>query len=331
MKWWMVLSNSWSLFALAAAEPQFPQMGAYVDISSSNYPLVFVYDAKADEIKTFAFARKESGPRCFAELNRFGVQDDFYAHRSGNELNGLKSTNGISFRFLRNLPKENASAEIQAKGKKFVRVADEGTALRLLLDHPSCESSITATGSITSGRKSPTPQNNPLILDLAGSGIKLGATTNFVDFDMNVDGFKERITWPDDAGAHFLALDRNGNGSIDDGSELFAAKARDAWEVTHPHGFLALRTFDSNQNGLIEAKDGIYDHLQLWNDANRNGISEPEELKGLCDLGVEGISTSFQDNFVRDEFGNGKIQDAILRLKGGETKKIYELNFINPT
>ena len=80
-----------------------------------------------------------------------------------------------------------------------------------------------------------------------------------------------------------IAIDRNNNGIIDNGSELFGNKTKSntARIYTNPNsknGFEALSEFDSNNDGIIDEKDKEFTNLLLWQDKNSNGISETDEL-----------------------------------------------------
>jgi hypothetical protein len=119
-------------------------------------------------------------------------------------------------------------------------------------------------------------------------------------------------TRPDSDDA-FLVLDRNHNGVIDDGSELFgdstAQAARKSNKPKFKNGFLALSAYDErsqggNDDGLITTDDAVYAELRLWKDANQNGLSEPNELTSLADAGVRGISVRYVKRKTVDEFGN---------------------------
>jgi hypothetical protein len=164
---------------------------------------------------------------------------------------------------------------------------------------------------------------SPIVIDVAGNGFNLTNAGDGVMFDLNATGTAEQISWTaagsDDA---LLVLDRNGNGVIDNGRELFGSSTPQPYLASGEtkNGFRALAVFDGaesggNGDGRIDAGDSIFASLKLWRDSNHNGTSEAGELQSLPNSDVRLIELRYKDARRRDDNGNwfryrAKVNDA---------------------
>jgi hypothetical protein len=161
---------------------------------------------------------------------------------------------------------------------------------------------------------------SPIVIDVDGDGIALTGPADGVNFDLNGNGTRDRLGWTransDDA---WLALDRNENGNIDNGSELFGDFT--AQPVgPNKNGFLALAEFDKaanggNGDGVINSEDTVFDRLRLWQDSNHNGVVDAGELRTLASLNIKELEVDFKESKRTDAFGNefryrGKVKDT---------------------
>jgi hypothetical protein len=161
---------------------------------------------------------------------------------------------------------------------------------------------------------------SPLVLDLSGDGIELTSVAEGVTFDLTATGASP-MAWTKGADDALLAMDRNGNGTIDHGGELFG-EATITGGTLGLDGFAALSVLDrpdhgGNGNGLVEAGDLMFDQLQLWTDRNHDGASSPEELGSLPGAGVSAIELSARSESRHDVHGNDLgLQGRFLRADG---------------
>jgi hypothetical protein len=173
---------------------------------------------------------------------------------------------------------------------------------------------------------------SPIIIDLTGDGFFLTSAANGVKFDIANTGAPIQIAWSANSNNAFLVLDRNGNGVINSGAELFGNFTPQPTSA-HPNGFLALAQYDTNGDGVIDAKDPIYSQLRLWVDANHDGISQPGELHTLPEMGVFSISLNYSLSMRTDAFGNVfRYKANINQGPNGETdvgKKAYDVFFVS--
>ena len=164
---------------------------------------------------------------------------------------------------------------------------------------------------------------DPLVLDLDGDGIELVNANgwNGVQFDFNGNGIQTATQWvkADDG---LLVWDRNNNGVIDDGSELFGEDTPHRFLIEPvTDGFTALRTVESHPDGEINAKDHEWKNLKVWRDLNQDGKTQKGELFSLNELGITGLD-------LNTGLAKGT---STFTTQDGKKQKLADVNFNRDT
>lgn len=129
---------------------------------------------------------------------------------------------------------------------------------------------------------------------------KLSGVNDGVLFDIDADGIPDQIAWTEhNSGLGFLGRDRNGNGLIDNGSELYG----NSTPSRAPNGFSALAREAGGRLGLLETGHPLYDELLLWTDADHNGVCTADEIIKFADL-YSSITLSYEPSSLTDKHGN---------------------------
>jgi Ca2+-binding RTX toxin-like protein len=172
---------------------------------------------------------------------------------------------------------------------------------------------------------------DPLVLDLDGNGIPLtGRESSGVVFDINSNQFATPVGWVD-ANDGILARDLNGNGKIDNDSELFGGPSA--------AGFAQLATLDGNHDGKVDASDNgladfngdgvvdasdTFDSLKVWVDANQDGVTDAGELHALSDYDIVSIAVGSTPSTITDS-GNDIIATGTFQRADGTTGMVGEV------
>lgn len=207
---------------------------------------------------------------------------------------------------------EHEQTSFSASGQ--VRTA-EGRTLQFRLDLVM-ERNILEQSSVTLRSGSPPPVKDPLILSFPGNAPEL-STTRF-RFDLDGNGTQEHIAFVG-PGSGFLVVDRNGDGSVNDGRELFGP-------VTG-NGFAELATLDADHNGWIDENDQAFNTLRLWSrDANGN-----ESLTSLAANGIGALAlTAAATPFVMQGSGNAILGNlratSIFLQESGEAGTMTQVD-----
>lgn len=169
--------------------------------------------------------------------------------------------------------------------------------------------------------------SSPIVVDVSGNGVSLTDAEHGVLFDISAIGTPKHLAWTvpgsDDA---WLVLDRNANGTIDNGSELFGNFTPQPIPPagSERNGFLALAEYDKTVNGgnndtVITNEDAVFTSLRLWQDVNHNGVSEPSELKTLPSVGLTSIELDYKESRKFDDYGNNfRYRAKVTDLRGGQ-------------
>lgn len=183
------------------------------------------------------------------------------------------------------------------------------------------------TGNSNSGKFSAAtvaqPPRDPLVIDLGTPGIDLTTIDDGVYFDLDKNGFAEKTAWIGTEDG-FLVLDRNGNGVIDDGGELFSDQVEMSDGSISASGFAALSDLDENGDGIIDANDAKFADLSVWVDGNHDGSFE-NELHSLEELGITSISLNhIQTDTVDSDTGTIVTESSVVTFANGTVREISE-------
>lgn len=162
------------------------------------------------------------------------------------------------------------------------------------------------SGSSTTGG------STPLVLSFDGAPVRFTQAKG--SFELSGQGASVATDWVSSA-TPWLALDRNGNGTIDDGRELFGSMTDLGGRTAHD-GFEALAALDANHDGRIDARDPAFGKLVLWSDANQDRVSQPGELMTLAQAGVVAIELSIAVTPRCDARGNCAREHAAFLFEG---------------
>jgi hypothetical protein len=157
---------------------------------------------------------------------------------------------------------------------------------------------------------------DPLVLNFDGEAAQL--TDQRFAFDLNSDGQSESINFVA-GGSGFLALDRNGDGSINDGSELFGAQSG--------NGFTELAKLDDDHNGWIDENDAAFTQLQVWT-KDRNGNDQLSSLKdaNVGAIGLDHVATSFDIKDANNEL-QGRIRSSgVFLQEDGKVGSVQQID-----
>jgi hypothetical protein len=168
--------------------------------------------------------------------------------------------------------------------------------------------------------------NTPLVLNFGDEPVAFSAYTGDDSVEAFSVGGMECTTsdWPS-ATTPWLALDRDGNGRIEGGDELFGSGTRLASGRHAEQGFEALGELDENHDGRVDASDARFSELLVWADHNQDRRSQAAELSKLADADVQSLSVDYRSEVQCDERGNCGRERAAFEFAAGATTRAGEI------
>jgi Ca2+-binding RTX toxin-like protein/LysM repeat protein len=257
---------------------------------------------------------------------------DEYTVTAGDTLSKIAKARGLTLKQLMDANPEIKNPNLIVPGQK-IRIPQLNEGERGLNFNPNCNVPLNESSPVDRAKQdfdkakdaAPPRLIDPLILDLDGDGIETRSLTDGTFFDHNSNGLAEKSGWVgEDDG--LLVLDRNGNGVIDDGGELFGDQTLLSNGNGAVNGFHALSELDTNGDGNIDSADATFSELRVWQDWDGDGVSSSEELYTLNELGIQSISTASDIVNVPDGNGNTLIREGSFQFSDGRIGSIGDFN-----
>ena len=170
--------------------------------------------------------------------------------------------------------------------------------------------------------------NTPLVMRFDDVPVQMTAmptTASVPQFAIAGEGSCTTTDWP---AAHnpWLVLDRDGDGVISSGAELFGSGSPMPSGARPAHGFEPLAMLDHNGDGRLDANDPAFANLQLWRDTNGDRISQPDELSTLAAEGVSTLSLDMRVEVTCDARGNCGRERALVGTHDGRTAELVDMH-----
>jgi hypothetical protein len=163
---------------------------------------------------------------------------------------------------------------------------------------------------------------SPIAISRDHTALDLSSPESGIDFDLAMSGTPQRIAWTKAKADVWLLISGT---NVTNGAQLWGnltkPQAPPIEEDETENGFRALRAVDSNGDMKINAADAIWPQLHLWRDGNHDGISQPEEVKTMAEVGVSSIRLDYHDKIgKRDQYGSLYSQTVKVDMADGSTR-----------
>ena len=168
---------------------------------------------------------------------------------------------------------------------------------------------------------------DPIVINIDGKGIGVASYKgeSIAMFDFDGDGVVNYTSWVAE-GSGLLVLDKNADGKINSGNELFGDDTVLSNNATAVNGYEALAELDSNGDGKIDAQDKEFKNLKVWQDADGDGVTDEGELRTLEELEIASLDLNYKD--VNKNLGNGNsiTQISSYTKTDGTTGEMGDVN-----
>ncbi|EBR9811897.1 LysM peptidoglycan-binding domain-containing protein [Salmonella enterica subsp. enterica serovar Teshie] len=160
--------------------------------------------------------------------------------------------------------------------------------------------------------------SDPLVIDLNGDGVKTISKSAGIVFDHDGNLFAENTGWISSEDG-LLVLDKNQDGKIDSGKELFGGNTELEDGTLAKNGYEALQRYDENKDGVIDKNDSIWGKLKIWQDKNTDATVGDGELFSLTKFNIAGIKLDYGDVNATDSEGNKHLHKSEVIYEDGHT------------
>ncbi|MGN3972958.1 beta strand repeat-containing protein, partial [Tsuneonella sp. SYSU-LHT278] len=235
-------------------------------------------------------------------------------------------------------PSENFSSDVNDVGFKVSDIGFltrtttlQNASLKFTFQLKDSEGDLSAVQVLTANVVN---QTTPIALDLDGGGIDFTSLAAGTTFDYGDDGSRVATAWVG-GGDGLLAIDLNGNGKVDNGTEIVFSQG----SLSDLEGLAA--KYDKNHDGVLDAGDADFARFGVWQDANANGVADAGEFRTLAELGIVSInltsdgvaysaaggdvSVAGSSTFTRADGSTGALADAAFATAARSAQRTAEI------
>ncbi len=238
----------------------------------------------------------------------------------------------------KSLTENDIKFEVQSNGSYSV----QNRRVEILYDLNTQNSTYTELNGLLGNTSTVATQNacdtrtSPLIIsmDSKSRGIKLTAPMDGIQFDIlgqrsaPIAHAKKQISWLQAGQEYYFITLPNDSSRVLGIDQMFGDNTRGPDGKYSANGYLALAKYDDDHDGFITGEDEIFSKLRLWNDDNRDGISQASELFSLEEKKISLIDLHYDKRYKeQDAYGNQTLMKSIVKTEDGQMHLLFDLWF----